>query len=168
MKLHGGIYPQDTGVRQYPFGAGGSGGLSEDLLPWIVPVDVFMTPTSNTNWNTISLSPNAPYGGLQASTGAQNAEINWDISLSAGTWTFALIHTTYINRGIYSVQLDGVEKGTIDGYSGSAVFGVRSTIAGIAVSTSGKVTLKLKMATKNASSSSYFGAIHHILFQRTA
>lgn len=137
-------------------------------LPWLIDVGAFMTAISQVNWNNVSVDTSAVYNGVNNSSGAQNDEINFDVVLAAGTWTFELMHTQNTNRGIYSVQLDGAEKGTIDGYSAALTRNVRSTVAGIAVAASGKVRLKLKMATKNASSTQYYGSIQHIQFRRTA
>lgn len=136
--------------------------------PWIVPVHAVMTPTSETNWNTLGVTTTALYNGEQFSSGAQNDAISWDIMLPAGTWAFELIHSQNTNRGIYSVRLDDVEKGTIDGYAGSETLNVRSQVTDIVVATTGKVTLSLAMASKNASASLYRGFIHHCMFKRTA
>lgn len=138
------------------------------LLPWVVDVDVFPAAISNTNWDTITLATVYLYGAGKLSSGAQNDEIAWDIVLAAGTWTLELIHTKNTNLGIYTVSLDGTTIGTIDGYNGSAANNSRGSITGIAVAASGKTRLKLKMATKNASSSSYFGLIHALQMRRTA
>lgn len=138
-------------------------------LPWLVDVDVFPTAVAHTNWDTIAFDATTSlYSGTKNSSGAQNDEINFDVILSAGTWTVELIHATGANRGIYSIQFDGVEKGTIDGYNAGGATNVRSSVGSITVSTPGKVRLKIKMATKNASSSSYFGLLHHVQLRRTA
>jgi len=149
-------------------GAANAAPLFDDE-PWLVNVHVFMTPISHVNFNSNSAgNTNNLYSALRISSGAQNDEINFEVLLGAGTWTFELIHEKNTNVGIYSVQLDGVEKGTIDGYAASQTRDVRSQITSITVATTDVYTLKLKMATKNGSSSSYLGAINHIQFKRTA
>lgn len=151
--------------------AAAGGSFDEDLLPWTIDVNVFPTPITQTNWDTLTseVSNGASlYTFSKDSTGAQNAEIGWDLVLAAGTWTFTLIHKKHSDRGIYSVQFDAVEKGTIDGYNAAASFNNRSTVAGIVVGTSGKVRVTLKMATKNASSSAYRGSIAAVMLHRTA
>lgn len=162
----------DVEAALQELGAAGGGSFDEDLLPWTVDLDVFMTAATNTNWNTLlhesAAGVNFVYAATKESSQAQNDNIGWDIVLAAGTWTFELMHRTWSDRGIYSVRFDGVEQGTIDGYSGSAVENVRSTVTGITVATSGKVRLLLQMATKNASSSNYRGSIQHIQLRRTA
>jgi hypothetical protein len=142
-----------------------------NTLPRVIDIDVFPTSNSHTNWNTIDATAavyaNQIYGGVKESSGAQNAEINWDVLLTTGIWTVELLHFTRSSNGIYSVQVDGIEKGTIDGYSAADAANVRSSVTGITVEASATVQLKLKMATKNASSSSYFGRVSHIQLRRT-
>jgi hypothetical protein len=140
-----------------------------DQVAWLIDIDVFETPGAQTNWSTLHLGGSSYiYSTEINSSGAQNALISWPVVLSAGTWTFSLVHNKDADIGIYSVQLDGVEKGTIDGYAGAPALNTISTITGIVVAASGKATLMLKMATKNASSSSYFGKIQHARLIRTA
>ena len=135
--------------------------------PWIIDIDVFAVPGAQTGFSTVSAHSSNLYGWRLISAGSRNDLISWPVVLAAGTWTFELIHTTDIYNGIYSVQFDGSEKGTIDGYNG-VVFNVKSTITGIAVATTGKVTVMLKMATKNGSSGGYYGDICHVRLIRTA
>lgn len=104
----------------------------------------------------------------RVSTGAQNAEISWKVDLSAGTWSLQLAHKTETNRGIYTVQVDGVTVGTIDGYAPTGSNPTISTIAGITIATGGVHTVRLLMATKNASASSYYGTPSFLSFTRTA
>lgn len=132
-------------------------------MPWHINLLPYISK-SNTNWDTfgVSLYPHMD------STGAQNAEIAFDVVLAAGTWAISLIHHQDTNRGIYTISLDASSVGTIDGYAASATTNVRSTVTGISVATTGKKELKLKMATKNASSSSYFGLVGLIVLRRTA
>lgn len=135
--------------------------------PWHYEISPQVGSHGNTNWN--SNVQNGSYFGSydNESTGAQNAEIYWDIGLSGGTWDFELTSSTANNRGIYTVSIDAVSVGTIDGYTAGSVLFARSVLTGITIA-SGTRRLKLKMATKNASSSNYFGTIQHIQLRRTA
>jgi len=145
--------------------------VTDPMSAWMIDIDVFMSPGSSTNWDTpfsVDTTYASAYAGNRTSTGAQNAEITWPVVLSAGTWKFCLMHVAWNQCGIYSVQIDGVEKGTIDGYSSTATYNVISTISDIAISAPGKYTLKLKMATKNPSSPSYKGSLQKIRLIRTA
>lgn len=135
---------------------------------WLHDIDVFSTAITQTNFDTITADSTAVNAAEKTSSGAQNAEIGWDVVLVAGTWTFELMHFQANDNGIYSVQVDAVEKGTIDGYAAAATRNVRSSITGIVVATTAKVRITLKMATKNASSTSYFGRIQHVQLRRTA
>jgi hypothetical protein len=78
-----------------------------------------------------------------------------------------LYHFTSTNRGIYSPFVDGVALGTtIDGYATTGA-PTRSTIANIAVSGSMVHTIRYLIATKNASSSAFLGAISGVAMTRT-
>ncbi len=142
--------------------------LIEAALPWTIFIDVFMTPKSNVNWDSFDLYTGYVHAAGKESSGAQNDKITWDIVLAAGTWTFELMYNKNSDRGIYSVQLDSVEKGTIDGYAEAGVYNVRTSITGIVVATTAKIALKLKMATKNDSATAYYGNITSIKLIRTA
>jgi hypothetical protein len=137
------------------------------LSPWRIDI-VPLTASGHTNFTNIF------YAAVQAavsrgSTGAQNAEIYWDLLLSAGTWTFSLVHNKNTDQGIYSVQLDAVEVGTIDAYNaGGSTNNNISAVTGIVVASTGVKRVKLKMATKNASSSNYYGTFQFLSLHRTA
>ena len=135
-----------------------------------VEVLVFQADSANTNWNTLVV-PGSVGGvvGSRESTGAQNAEVTFKVLLAAGTWTLYLLHAKFNSFGIITFRVDGgASVGTIDLYNGSLIGNQRSTVAGIVVATSGIHDLNLKMETKNASSSNYFGDISLIQLARTA
>jgi hypothetical protein len=137
-------------------------------FPRYIPIIPFHTAVSHVNWDSIQASANFVRQGRKFSSGAQNDEINFNVVLGPGTWTVEIIHHKAPDVGIYSVQLDGVEKGTIDGYDSGTVRNVYSSVTGIVIGTGGKYQLKLKMATKNGSSSSYIGSISGVYLRRTA
>jgi hypothetical protein len=148
-----------------------SGGLSVDqALPWLIDVDVFEQAVSHVTWDNVGQDVRTILSFWKATTGPQGSEINFDVVLSSGIWTFELMHVQSPTKGIYTVQLDGVTVGTIDGYSANTNgdWGIRSVVTGISVATTGKKRLKLLMATQNASSSGYSGQIVHIQLRRTA
>lgn len=135
-----------------------------------ININPYHGESAHTNWNTF-VKPNTVTDQALASresSGAQNAEITFKVVLAAGTWKLHLVTFTLGNAGIYTVSLDGVSQGTIDGYSSPNVVNVLKTLAGIAALTSGIHDLNFKMATKNASSSSYFGDLQSIVLERTA
>jgi hypothetical protein len=138
------------------------------VLPQMIDIDVYPTAQANTNWDTNNMDgSNSIYGAQKTSSGAQNDEINWTVILAPGTWTLELMHVTYTDRGIYTVQFNSSTVGTIDGYSAGVVRNVRSSITGISVVSLGTTQVKLKMATKG-SGTSYVGCIQHIRLQQTA
>lgn len=158
------VNPGDSATKGYVDGLS----AAPSSYPWQVNVDVFATAISYINWDNISADTNQLNGFVKLSSGSQNDEINFDLVLAAGTWTFELLHAKAANFGIYSVQINGVEKGTIDGYSGSSINNARSQVTGILIGTTAKVRLKLKMTSKNASSSAYYGYISNVQMTRTA
>ena len=139
-----------------------------DLYPWTIFIDVFPTSKSNINWDVIQFYESALHEAIKESSGAQNDEITWDIVLAAGTWSIELIHSKDTAKGIFSIQFDSVEKGTIDAYASSTSYINRSSATGIAVPTTKKIELKLKMTTKNAASSEYYGSLSGVRLMRTA
>lgn len=122
-----------------------------------------MTPErSHTNWNNCILNTLGYQNTARISTGVQNDEVVMLLPrpLAAGAWTLALMHIVGTNRGIYTVDtsVDGsnwTTHGTIDGYAASAAF-TRSTLSVAALAASTRY-IRLRMLTKNGSSSAYFG-----------
>jgi hypothetical protein len=141
--------------------------LIEAALPWLIQINPFPTAKSNIGWNNIAISGIQIEFTLKYSDSQQNNEIAWDVLLAKGTWTIEITHLKSTDRGIYSVQLDGVEKGTIDGYASSATENIMSSITGITIPATKKIELKLKMKTKNNSSTAYMGSISIINLIRT-
>lgn len=133
------------------------------VWPWEINL-LGLSGTSNTNFSTNSFASDNPY---IASTSAQNAYVEWQVALSAGTWSVFLNHYKGSDRGIYTVAIAGSTAGTIDGYNASSTSAVGS-ITGISVAATGVQAIRFTMATKNASSSSYFGAIFGVQLLRTA
>ncbi len=106
-------------------------------------------------------------GWLNFSGGSQNDSITFDFVALAGTFSIELYHLPFTNRGIYTIQIDGSSVGTIDGYAASLA-AARGTLTGVSIASSGQHTLKVLMATKNASSSGFFGLIERIVVTQTA
>lgn len=160
----------DAGAVTGPFIDTAGSGVSADLLPRqarILPYNL-AAATVNTNWTGSSADSTSIYGSLSQSSGAQNAEVGWDVVLSAGVWRADMIHAKTTTYGIYTLLFDAVSKGTIDGYNGSLIRNQASAITGIVVATTALIRVSLKMATKNASASSYFGSFQELLLTRTA
>lgn len=129
-------------------------------------VPYYAAPVTNTNWSTVSPGSATMNWGRILSSGAQNDELSYYVTLERGVYTMSFPNSKDTNRGIYSVRIDGVEVGTIDGYN-AASSNQNSTITGITIAGGGRKLITLKMATKNASSSSYFGSFHGMTFMRT-
>ena len=141
---------------------------ADDALPWLIDVDVFEQAVSQTGWDTININNSAILNGHKNSAGNQNDEIGFDVVLAKGTWTYEMLYTSGSTGGTYSIRFDGVEIGTLDGYSAGATYNLLHSITGIAVSASAKVRITLVMATKNASATLYRAFLQHIQLRRTA
>ncbi|MDT0183231.1 right-handed parallel beta-helix repeat-containing protein [Microbacterium sp. ARD31] len=123
-------------------------------------------PIAQVNWNSHPQVSGAFFGQHALSSGAQDAYRNYTVNLKPGTYSIAVWHTKDVNRGIYSVRVDGVVVGTIDGYAASTT-PERAVLTGFNVRSGGRRTLSLVMATKNGSSSDYYGAVSGISVVRT-
>lgn len=136
--------------------------------PWLIDVDPFSTAVTNTNWSAITVATVQIKNGYRESTGAQNAEVGWDIIIPNGTWTVEVVTRQLPDAGIFTVLFDGVSKGTVDSYSAGDTVNSRLSVTGIVVATTAKTRVLLRMATKNAAASSYFGRISGVRLLRTA
>lgn len=113
------------------------------------------------------------YGGYLQSGGTQNERFDWPVMLGAGTWTIALLCVNAGSGGIATVQLDDgagnfSNVGTVDLYNAVLTRNVAASFTGVVVGTTGKKTVRVLMATKNASSSNYYLFLQHIALLRTA
>ena len=107
---------------------------------------------------------------MRNATSAQNDELNLgSIQLDAGTYDLEVFGVTHNDQGKIHLILDGVDTGTPqDTYSASLTYNVKKAFTGFTVATTGAHTVKLKVADKNASSSSYLLRITQLVFRRTA
>lgn len=134
----------------------------------VVWLDVLGTAVANTNWSTLARLTTAYLNTTKNSSGVSGDSIEWDVLLGAGTYTFDLFHMKDADVGIYTLSIDGVDKGTIDGYAAAPAASSLPAITGIVLATSGIKRVKLRMVTKNGASSAYFGRISGAKFTRTA
>ena len=138
------------------------------LYPWTIDIDPLTTAATQTNFSTRQLDTLQVDAAYLTSSGAQNAEVGWDVVLAAGTWTISLLGLKTTSAGIITASLDASDVGTIDQYNGSTSYNQLQTITSISVAATGKKRLLLKVATKNASSSSYTAYITKLRLLRTA
>lgn len=106
-------------------------------------------------------------GWVNQSDGLVNDSISFDFECGAGVYSLELHYLPFTNRGIYTVEIDGVTVGTIDGYAAS-LSPQRAVLTGISIAAAGQHTVTLLMATKNPSSTSYIGMVERILLTRTS
>ena len=134
--------------------------------PWLIEIVPFMTPIATVGFVN-DLYSGMAFNAAKRSGGLVNEEIEFDVVLSAGTWTISLLNSVGPDRGIATIYLDGVSVGTADLYAAAGANSVNS-VTGVVVATSGKKRLKIKMATKNASSTAYYAFLNLISLRRTA
>ena len=144
---------------------------TDDSFRILAPVDI---PYSATNFSTNTQSNSRYLAGYLGSSGAQNAEVVYRLRgpLAAGTWSIRLVHSTNTSNGIYTIATssDGsswTDLTTIDGYASPAVAAVVSDATGLTIPAATS-HIRLKMATKHASSSNYYGAFSALTGVRTA
>lgn len=103
------------------------------------------------------------------SAGAQNEEIQFFVNLAPGTYKVLLHCDVDVNRGIYTLALDGSSIGTFDSYAATRVVNTVQIInSAFVVSSNGMALFDIKMATKNASSSAYFANFYAVDFVRVS
>ena len=98
-------------------------------------------------------------GGYYTSNGAQNDYFDTDFWSEARTYKYAQVVRKDSNIGIATISIDGSSVGTLDGYNASTLQSQYQEITGIVVATAGVKSIQVKMATKNASSTNYYGYI---------
>ncbi len=162
-----------------------SGTASTTEYPWLININPQMTPYAHTNWNTVTSGSDYTvdsgadaqifYGILDSTTSAQNNSVDFLVVLAAGTWDLECMAIKGTDRGIITYYLDlksgtpgTTSVGTYDLYNAASLYNQRATVTGISVAATGVYTLRLKMATKNASASAYQGGLQHLQLRRTA
>ncbi len=139
---------------------------------WLKKIPAFaMSSVVAGSWTQDATSGTGSIAGhvAQLSDGSQNTEGQYKIVLAAGTYKMYLHHDRDINRGIYTISVDGTAINTVDAYAATRVVAVLSTVTtALTISTSKLVTVNIKMASKNASSSAYYANFYEIVFARTA
>lgn len=146
----------DGGSGTWINASGGGGGST------VYPRHVTLWPGAYTSigqgsWsiNTNSSSVFSSYYAFGGS--ASNGDnVSYTVDLDAGTYGFNLVHHRNTSAGIMKIDIDGVEVGSIDLYSG-LTWNVTTEITGISISTAGQHTLRFRMDGKNGSSSGYNG-----------
>lgn len=137
-------------------------------------IALWASPKSKVGAWTADFTTLAPFS---LSDGVQNSSVSYDFICAGGTYTLDFTHLVGPNRGIYTISIDGVTVGTVDGYSATYYYGVSvagvdiaapglASITGIGIA-AGTHVLKFLMATKNASASAYYGTVSFAVLTRT-
>lgn len=134
------------------------------LYPATIAVPCLASPyTSAGTW---ARQATGAWGGTLRSSSGVDASATWRWTGAAGTYTLDLLHGADTDRGIYTVLLDGIPVGTIDGYA-AAPAAATGTLTGVAIPSSGDHLVELRMATKNGASTGYVGDVALVALSRT-
>lgn len=94
-------------------------------------------------------------GGYAADGTLINNYLTWDVPLIAGTWTVTVMYTQSTSTGVFTASVDGVDLSpTVDMY-GAGTYNMVAQWTGVSVASSGVKEFKLRVLSKNASSSAY-------------
>jgi len=118
------------------------------------------------DWKLIagSVSGNPFYDKLEDGLASViNDYVDFKTVLQAGTYKLVYSGDKDVNRAIITFYVDGVSVGTYDGYATPRVNTTLTTISSsIVIPTSKLVTIRIKVTSKNASSSGYVTAMQRI------
>lgn len=144
----------------------------DDVWPWLVDIPLVLGgyTAASSGWITaVTASTLMFIPGISNLNAGANSYVECAVLLAQGTWTLRTRYESAPDRGVLNFKLNGSSVGTQDAYNSPSTLGNQlSTITGIAVSASGKHTLRIESTTKNASSSSYAMLLQHIRLVRTA
>ncbi len=154
------------------------------IKPWSVPPDITtiageghisILPTSHDSviqgtWGiSISLSQtNYIYRYSNSSTHDVEDGLRYKVYMSAGTYSWKIIHTGFTDRGILGLSIDGVSKATMDLYTPVVEWDDIINVSGINVRTTGLKNVDIMVNSKNASSSNHYAFITTMVLYRTA
>lgn len=122
-------------------------------------IDPLGAEVSSADWSTFTQGGTYWHGGARITT-VQNAEIVYGVTaMQGGTWTFTALLRRTTNAGIVHIAVSPdnstwTEVATLDAYDGADTVAGRLSATGLQIP-AGTRYLRLKMATKNASSSGY-------------
>lgn len=137
-----------------------------DIFPWMNWKAETVTVSGTIS--RINLSTALGMGYLYCNPGSVQKYVTWDTALTAGTWTLTLIYRSSNDFGVVTPSIDGSDLATLDCYNASTTGNLVQQWAGINVPSDGVVELKLRVDSKNASSSNYRSQYQLINFTRTA
>lgn len=132
------------------------------ITPWAAE-------TTNTGFVTPAAINTGYIGGAhRISSGSQNDQLTYTIDVPSGTYTITMVHQKDLNRGIYTIKINGASAGTIDGYNAVSLGSVDSLTGVVIAAPLTLTTLQVIMATKNGSSSNYYAVFGYLSLHRTA
>lgn len=118
------------------------------------------------SWVSLTTQPQGGYWTF--ATPAINNSLRWDqIPMKQGYWICEMLVVTNTNMGIAELSLDGDVFASVDLYSAAAAVNVKKVTSSFIINWDTEFSnFKIRMHTKNASSSNYQIDVSHIQFHR--
>lgn len=136
-------------------------------MPTVIPIDVFATPHASSGRST-GVSASFVNNGYMQIT-AQNSYADLKLAIPAGTYNVEAVGSKNTDKGVLTVQLNGVTGPTVDCYNAGGSLPTSSLLASpLNVPYTGVHTLRLTNPTKNGSSSGYEIALSALQLRKTA
>jgi lysophospholipase L1-like esterase len=150
--------------------------LTSDPAPLVYPEHHLITSlhepiATSGSWSRTGVAGSLLYSNhLIFSAGAQDNSITYSFVGDAGTYALTLAHQRRTDGAQVAVYIDGVLQGagnTWDTYDAAGPSYASTVVTGFSVPKSGRHTVELRAATKNAFSSGYLLAFSALAITRT-
>lgn len=123
-----------------------------DIAPWMN----WKASSTYATMNRTNYSGALGMGYLTAASGgATGQHMEWDVALTAGTWTLTVVYLKSGSFGIVTPSIDGTDLSTLDTYVAGTTYNNVNQWTGINIASDGVKELKFRTDSKNAGSAGY-------------
>jgi hypothetical protein len=143
-------------------------------MPWVITIDPLVPSIDNNGWSTYLYNSDHLYMcALKTNDthlpGYDGFWVEWDVPFAAGTYKCVVVAHQRNYAGQIDVLLDGTEVvANAEFYHASANTGQWRTTSGISVSETKTYRVRVRINSKNASSTGFEGLLNRLSFVRTA
>lgn len=143
---------------------------------WFSIDPVNYDPSDASAWSTLT-SGVSRMGYTRDSATTIDSHIAYDLAMDAGDWKLAMHHRAWSDRGIYNIEIADLTAGvpgafttvaTIDGYNAADTQNSFAQSPTFTIASGGMKRVRIRMHTKNASSSNYRGSVSMLWLHRVA
>ena len=134
--------------------------------PRVVQIIPLFTPVASSTWASFDTNTTGLFAAARQSSNTKGSYISFDVTLPKGAWTLRLVGITRSDGAMVVVDLDGVEIGRWNMYSGSTVRNVTFDLP-FTSPTSAKQRVTFTAADTDINSGGYVAAIALITFVKT-